>query len=86
MKLSRIASQLNVRLDGDDAEITGVAGIEEAGPGHITFIANPKYASAVKTTKASAVIVSEDFPAAPLATLRSSNPYLTFCSRPCTFL
>ncbi len=78
MKLSRIASQLNVRLDGDDAEITGVAGIEEAGPGHITFIANPKYASAVKTTKASAVIVSEDFPPAPLATLRSSNPYLTF--------
>jgi UDP-3-O-[3-hydroxymyristoyl] glucosamine N-acyltransferase len=78
MKLSRIASQLNVRLDGDDAEITGVAGIEEAGPGQITFIANPKYASAVKTTQASAVIVSEDFPAAPLATLRSSNPYLTF--------
>jgi UDP-3-O-[3-hydroxymyristoyl] glucosamine N-acyltransferase len=78
MKLSQIASQLNVHLDGDDADITGVAGIEEAGPGQITFIANPKYASAVRTTRASAVIVSEDFPAAPLATLRSSNPYLTF--------
>lgn len=78
MKLSQIASQLNVHLDGDDADITGVAGIEEAGPGQITFIANPKYASAVRTTRASAVIVSEDFPAAHLATLRSSNPYLTF--------
>ena len=78
MKLSQIATQLGARLDGEDAEITGVAGIEEAGPQQITFIANPKYASAVKTTKASAVIVSDDFPAAPLTTLRSSNPYLTF--------
>jgi len=78
MKLSQIASELNVRLDGQDANITGVAGIEEAGPGQITFIANPKYASAVKSTRASAVIVSEDFPHAPVTTLRSSNPYLTF--------
>lgn len=78
MKLSEIAAQLSVRLDGSDAEITGVAGIEEAGPGQLTFVANPKYAAAARTTRASAVIVSEDFPALATATLRSSNPYLTF--------
>jgi UDP-3-O-[3-hydroxymyristoyl] glucosamine N-acyltransferase len=39
---------------------------------------NPKYASAAKTTKASAVIVDEKFPAIPAATLRTNNPYLLF--------
>ncbi|GAC1430077.1 MAG: UDP-3-O-(3-hydroxymyristoyl)glucosamine N-acyltransferase [Terriglobales bacterium] len=85
MKLSLVASKLGVRLDTPqsnneipDNEITGVAGIEEAGPGQITFIANPKYAPSVRTTKAAAVIVAEDFPAASVALLRSKNPYLSF--------
>jgi UDP-3-O-[3-hydroxymyristoyl] glucosamine N-acyltransferase len=79
MKLSDIASRLGVRLEGDGTlDITGVCGIEEAGPGQITFVANPKYAAAAKTTRASAVIVGDDFPAIPAATLRSRNPYLTF--------
>ena len=59
-------------------DITGVAGIEQAGPGQLTFVANPKYAAAAKTTRASAVIVAEDFPALPTATLRTRNPYLAF--------
>ena len=78
MKLSAIASTLDVRLDGADCEITGVAGIEEAIEGQITFVANEKYAAAAKTTKASAVIVSEMFPALSTATLRTKNPYLAF--------
>ena len=78
MKLSAIAQSLGARLDGSDAEITGVAGIEEAGPGQITFVANPKYAAAAKTTNASAVIVTENFPAISAATLRCANPYLVF--------
>ena len=78
MKLSEIASALGATLEnGDpDAEITGVAGIEEAVAGQITFVANPKYAAAAKTTAASAVIVSEDFPAVSTGMLRSKNPYL----------
>ena len=45
MKLSELARRLDCRLEGDgDIEITGVRGIEQAGPGHITFLANPKYA------------------------------------------
>jgi UDP-3-O-[3-hydroxymyristoyl] glucosamine N-acyltransferase len=78
MKLSRIASVLGARLEGEDAEISGIAGIEEAGPGQITFVANPKYAAAARTTGASAVIVTESFPAIAAATLRCANPYLAF--------
>lgn len=80
MKLSQLASILNVRLENGspDTEITGVAGIEEAGPGQVTFVANPKYAAAAKTTKAAAVIVDESFPAVSTAVLRSKNSYLAF--------
>ncbi len=80
MKLSQIASSLGVTLEnGDpDAEIIGVAGIEEAAAGQITFVANPKYAANARTTAAAAVIVAEDFPAIPAGMLRSKNPYLTF--------
>ena len=78
MKLSQIASTLGARLDGEDCEINGIAGIEEAVPGQITFVANEKYAAAAKSTKASAVIVGENFPAITAATLRTKNPYLAF--------
>jgi len=80
MKLGQIASALGARLENGspDTEITGVVGIEEAGVGQLTFVANPKYAAAAKTTKASAVIVGDDFPAIATATLRNKNPYLAF--------
>lgn len=78
MKLSAIAAKLGARLDGSDAEITGVAGIEQAVAGQLTFVANPKYAMAAKTTQAAAVIVADDFPALDKPTLRTKNPYLAF--------
>jgi UDP-3-O-[3-hydroxymyristoyl] glucosamine N-acyltransferase len=80
MKLSQISEALGTTLDNvsPDTEITGVAGIEQAGPGQISFVANVKYAAAAKTTKASAVIVAEDFPAISAGMLRSKNPYLAW--------
>jgi len=80
MKLSAIASALNVRLENGspDTEITGVKGIEQAGPGEITFVSNPKYAAAARSTKAAAVIVGQDSPAVPTAMLRAQDAYLTF--------
>jgi UDP-3-O-[3-hydroxymyristoyl] glucosamine N-acyltransferase len=80
MKLGEIANTLGAALENGDpeAEITGVAGIEEATAGQITFVANPKYAAAAKITAATAVIVSDDFPAVACALLRSQNPYLSF--------
>ncbi|HVP54027.1 MAG TPA: UDP-3-O-(3-hydroxymyristoyl)glucosamine N-acyltransferase [Candidatus Eisenbacteria bacterium] len=80
MKLGDIAIALGAVLENGEpeTEITGVAGIEEAARGQITFVANPKYAAAARNTEASAIIVSEEFPAGSCALLRSKNPYLTF--------
>ena len=79
MRLSEIAARLNCALKGDGGvEITGVLGIDEAVAGHLTFVANAKYAAKAQTTKASAVIVSSDFPDIAASTLRTSNPYLAF--------
>ncbi|MGA8429567.1 MAG: UDP-3-O-(3-hydroxymyristoyl)glucosamine N-acyltransferase [Candidatus Sulfotelmatobacter sp.] len=80
IKLSTLSSALGVHLENGspDTEITGLNGIEQAGPGDLTFVANPKYGAAARTTKASAVIVAEDFPAIPAAMLRAKDPYLSF--------
>jgi len=77
MTLSELAVALGCRLEGDgDVEITGVRGLEQAADGHITFLANPKYAPKLKATRASAVIAAQPFSGLP--TLVSSNPYLDF--------
>jgi UDP-3-O-[3-hydroxymyristoyl] glucosamine N-acyltransferase len=79
VKLQELAQRLGCRLEGDgQVEITRVAGIEDAGPGDLTFLANPKYESALAATRASAVLVRDDAPAAPCAMLRTPDPYLTF--------
>jgi UDP-3-O-[3-hydroxymyristoyl] glucosamine N-acyltransferase len=80
MKLSAIAAALDVRLENGspETEIIGLNGIDQAGPGELTFVSNPKYAAAARSTRASAVIVSEDFPVIPAAMLRAKDPYLTF--------
>ena len=80
MKLSAIASALHARLENGspDTEITGLNGIERAGPGELSFVSNPKYGAVARSTKASAVIVSEDFPAIPAAMVRVKDPYLSF--------
>jgi UDP-3-O-[3-hydroxymyristoyl] glucosamine N-acyltransferase len=85
MKLSEVAQSLGCRLEGgSDVEIRGVAGIEHAQTGQITFLANRRYFSLLKTTKASAVLLEDgivlDRAAGlpPIAALRSANPYLAF--------
>jgi len=80
MKLSDIAKALEARLENasPDTEITALAGIEHAIPGQLTFVSNPKYNAAAKSTKASAIIVAENFPAINAGMLRSKNPYLAW--------
>jgi len=80
MKLSAIASALGARLENGspETEILGLNGIEQAGPGELTFVSNPKYAAAARKTRASAVIVGEDFPTIPTGMLRAKDPYLSF--------
>jgi UDP-3-O-[3-hydroxymyristoyl] glucosamine N-acyltransferase len=79
VKLIDLAARLECRLDGDgDIEIVRVAGIEEAGPGDVTFLANRKYEKLLPSVRASAVILREDAPSAPAALLRTPDPYLAF--------
>jgi UDP-3-O-[3-hydroxymyristoyl] glucosamine N-acyltransferase len=79
MKLGELANRLGAELRGNaDLEITGVKGIEEAGPTEITFVANPRYAALARTTRAAAVVVEPDFQEISTATLRIKNPYHAF--------
>lgn len=79
MKLREIAARLDCKLAGDgEIEITGVAGMEQARPGELTFLANPKYAHKVKQTRASAILISEAVADSPAICLVSANPYLDF--------
>src|SRR5580693_1808324 len=85
MKISELAAALGCSvcrsvdstLDvGTDLEITGVRGLDQAGPGHLTFLSNSRYAPRLKLTQASAVLASK--PAEGIATLISDNPYYDY--------
>ena len=79
MKLRELSERLGCRLEGDgDVEIVRVAGIEHAQTGDLTFLANSKYESALAATRASAVLLRDEAPAAPCAMLRTPDPYLAF--------
>ncbi len=79
LTLKDLAQRLGCRLEGDGVvEITGAAGIEQAQPGEVSFIANPKYLRALAATRASAVILDEKAPAPPCAALRTPEPYVAF--------
>jgi UDP-3-O-[3-hydroxymyristoyl] glucosamine N-acyltransferase len=77
--LAELAERLGCRLDGDGTiEVSRVAGIEDAGPGELTFLSNSKYASKLASTRASAVIVDTAVASAPCAMLRTAQPYVAF--------
>ena len=79
MTLAELAHRLGCRLEGDGAvEVTRVAGLEEAGPGDLTFLSNPKYASKLPATRASAVIAPDGVANAPCPVLRTDQPYVAF--------
>jgi UDP-3-O-[3-hydroxymyristoyl] glucosamine N-acyltransferase len=79
IRLGDLAAQLGCELHGDpEIEITGVAGVEQAGPGDVTFLANPKYAPRAKNTRAAAILVKEPLTEPGPASLVSANPYHDF--------
>lgn len=79
-RLGELAERLGAELHGGDpnTEIRGVAGIKEAGPDQLTFVANPRYAALARTTRAGAVLVEPEFADAAAPTLRTKQPYLAF--------
>ncbi len=86
MKLSELATLTEARVDGSssndidsDIEITGAAGLDDALPGHVTFLANPRYTPSVNNTKASAIYLSEDARIdRDISVLRARDPYLAY--------
>jgi UDP-3-O-[3-hydroxymyristoyl] glucosamine N-acyltransferase len=80
MKLHHLAARLGCELPAGaaDIEINGVAGMEQAGPAELTFLANPKYAPKVKNTRAAAILVSEPLALATPLSVVSRNPYHDF--------
>ncbi|MDE3110269.1 MAG: UDP-3-O-(3-hydroxymyristoyl)glucosamine N-acyltransferase [Acidobacteriota bacterium] len=80
MNLQQIATKLGCAIEGDTTlEITGVAGLDDARPGDLTFLSNRKYLRSLSTTRASAALIAPG-EACPinLAALRTENPYLDF--------
>jgi UDP-3-O-[3-hydroxymyristoyl] glucosamine N-acyltransferase len=83
MKLRDLAASLGCELvtktaDAGDLDITGVAGMERAGPTELTFLANPKYAHKVKQSHAGAILVSKPVEGLEMAQLLSAHPYVDF--------
>ena len=78
-RLNELAKYVGGAVIGNgEVEITSVASIEDAQPGDITFIANPKYRSKLNETRASAVIVGSEIAEVDKPLLRTANPYLAF--------
>lgn len=79
MTLGEIAEHLGCRLEGEGSvEIHGVAALEDAGPGQVTFFTNARYAAALRATRAAAVIAAHAVEGVPCAVLRAADPYLAF--------
>ena len=77
-----IAELLDGTVEGDGAvKISYLGKIQDAKPGDISFLSNPKYESSLYSTKASAVIIEKDFKPrkeVSAALIRVKDPYLGF--------
>src|SRR5262249_6015710 len=78
-KLAEIANTLSCQLEGDgEIDIHGIATLQEAEPGQLSFLTNQKYIQQLQETRASAIIVGQNFSGLAIPLLKSENPYLTF--------
>jgi UDP-3-O-[3-hydroxymyristoyl] glucosamine N-acyltransferase len=84
MKLAELARETSALIEKEDPEIlqmeiTGAAGLDEAAPGDVTFLANPRYTGRISETRASAIFVGEavEVPNSIIA-LRARDPYLAY--------
>ena len=79
MTIGAVAQALELPLEGSpDLEITGLAGLEDAGPADLSFVSAAKHAGAYASSGAGACIVFSDFDAIERPCLRSASPYADF--------
>jgi len=78
--LGEIATRFGLELRGDAAtEIRGVATLTDAGPGHLGFLANPRYRAQLASTRADAIVLrAADADAFARAALVAPDPYVAF--------
>ncbi len=74
--LSEIAAYLQATVVGDGSvEIRDIRGLDEAGEGDLTFLANPKYRKKIASTTASAILVSQPVEGAGKNFIVVKDPY-----------
>ncbi|HEX8246908.1 MAG TPA: LpxD N-terminal domain-containing protein, partial [Pyrinomonadaceae bacterium] len=82
MKLDELAEKTSATIEqGEtDLEIEGAAGLDIAGRGEVTFLANPKYTPQIQATRASAIFLNEKetIERKDIAVLRARDPYLAY--------
>ncbi len=80
VRLAELAVRFGCELRGDaDAEVSGVATLQEAGPGALAFLANPRYRRHLAGTRATAVVLDPSMAdECPVAALVHANPYATY--------
>jgi UDP-3-O-[3-hydroxymyristoyl] glucosamine N-acyltransferase len=79
MRLADIARVLGAEVEGDGTiEITGVAALEDATPGTISFLADRRLEAHLATTKASALVLAPGAPPVTVPVIRAPHPYLAF--------
>jgi UDP-3-O-[3-hydroxymyristoyl] glucosamine N-acyltransferase len=79
LDLGLIAELVGGRVIGDpDLKVSGIGSLDDAVEGQITFLANPKLAGKVATTKASAVILPPGANGFGKNVVETGNPYLAF--------
>lgn len=79
LSLGQVAREIGATLRGDpEIRITGMAGIEDAGPNQLSFLADPRYAAVAAQCRAAALIVSPANADLPVPVLVCDKPYLGF--------
>ncbi|GAB6041477.1 UDP-3-O-(3-hydroxymyristoyl)glucosamine N-acyltransferase [Endothiovibrio diazotrophicus] len=78
--LAELAEAIGAALDGDGAlRVSGVATLERAGPGQLSFFHNARYRGPLRQTRAAAVILAPaERAACPVAALVHERPHLAY--------
>jgi UDP-3-O-[3-hydroxymyristoyl] glucosamine N-acyltransferase len=81
MTLEELAKKIGATVTGDSsADVTSCATLDQAKPGQVSFLSNPKYVKQLEKTQATAAVVglnvSIDRPG--LSLLKAKDPYYTF--------
>lgn len=77
--LAELAALVGGAVKGDPSvRVRGACGLEDAGPGEITFLAHPRYAARVGDSRAGAIVISDRAPLPGIPAIVVKDPNLAF--------